>query len=330
MNAQTILLIEDNDDHACAIDIMIAGRNGSSFALERARSLESAIDFLRDRQPALILLDLHLPDAHGLSLLNHVRTVAAQVPIVVLTALDDEGLAIEAVTCGAQDYLVKGSFDTKTLTRAIRHALARHEVLADLEHARSREAQRATHDHLTGLPNRMLFFDRLGHAVARSERSGSHFAVVFIDLDGFKTVNDMCGHDVGDDLLRQVAARLTANVRANDTVARLGGDEFTILYEGVSDRPTADALVRHLQATFAEPCMIDGRPHSIVLSAGLALYPENGRDVDALLKFADSAMYAHKRGAKSHPTNGTDSADRSPSPRTARLTPRTSRSMPNK
>jgi diguanylate cyclase (GGDEF)-like protein len=275
--------------------------NGTTFVsseLVRRESLKDAAVFLSDQRPKLILLDLHLPDARGLALLAHVSGMAPHVPIVVLTAQDDDELSAHAVKAGAQDYLVKGGFNTKTLARAIRHALARQQLLVDLEHARSREVQRATHDDLTGLPNRILFFDRLGQAIERSRRSVTRFAVVFVDLNGFKDVNDTDGHAAGDEILRQVAARLTSGVRASDTVARLGGDEFTVLYEGIPSREAAQRLAQGIHEKFVQPMLIDGRPHSISISAGLALYPDDGGCPETLLQFADTAMYEEKRAAK--------------------------------
>ncbi len=292
--AQSILLIEDNPDHARAIEIMVTRSDLATFDFSRTASLAEALVSLRREQPRLILLDLHLPDGQGLSLLHLVRTAAPLAPIVVLTALDDDQLATEALKSGAQDYLVKGTYNTAALNRTIRHAIARHELLTDLERARSREAKRATHDELTGLPNRLLFFDRIGHALERSFRTSSRFAVVYIDLNGFKTVNDSFGHAAGDEILREVARRLKSHVRASDTVARLGGDEFTILYETFPDRRTAEALVRGLHEIFEDPIVVDEREHAISVSAGLAVYPEDGQDAETLLRVADGVMYAAK------------------------------------
>jgi diguanylate cyclase (GGDEF)-like protein len=303
MSPTSILLVEDNDDHALAFRVMIGAVLPSPCAVLRANSLGAVAEQLRPGLPTLILLDMHLPDGRGLKLLEQVTALAPQVPIVVLTSLDDERLAIAAVKAGAQDYLVKGSFDPKALLRAMRHAMARHQLLADLEHARSREANRATHDDLTGLPNRVLFFDRLGHSIDRAARSCSRFAVVFIDLDGFKQVNDVSGHAAGDEILRLVANRLQSSVRASDTVARIGGDEFTILFEPVPDRSTVDTLVNALSVKFQEPMVVDGCPHPISMSAGVAIYPEDGREPHTLLEFADTAMYAAKHASKMRPTS---------------------------
>lgn len=172
--------------------------------------------------------------------------------------------------------------------------MARHQLMTDLEQARSHEVTRATHDSLTGLSNRLLFFDRLTQARERCLRSGTHFAIVFIDLDGFKQVNDSAGHAAGDEVLREAARRLSANVRASDTIARLGGDEFTVIYEGIPNRPMADRLLASLHETFRAPILVNGVEHQIAISAGLAIYPDDGDDVQVLLERADTMMYEAK------------------------------------
>lgn len=150
----------------------------------------------------------------------------------------------------------------------------------------------ASHDPLTGLPNRMLFHDRLRHAIARRNRGG--LAVLFLDLDRFKLVNDGYGHDVGDALLREVAARLSSCLRAEDTVARLGGDEFVVLIEDLPGTEFAAAIAGKIAARLAEPVVISGRTLPVSSSVGIALHPRDGVDPQTLLKNADTAMYRAK------------------------------------
>ena len=150
-------------------------------------------------------------------------------------------------------------------------------------------------DHLTGLPNRLLLEDRLSLAGLRAAREpGYRFAVLLLDLDGFKAVNDTLGHAVGDQLLIQVARRLTGLLRRTDTVARLGGDEFVVLIDGVSG-PGGDQQVRAgIQATVAEPYVIDGQIVEVGLSIGSAISGDGTSDPDLLLREADAAMYRAK------------------------------------
>ena len=153
----------------------------------------------------------------------------------------------------------------------------------------------ATHDTLTGLPNRYLMFDRLNQLLVRAERYETRFAVLFIDLDGFKRINDSRGHDVGDLVLRGVADRLSQSVRAADTVARIGGDEFVILVEALRAGHDATALAQKIQAALGKPFSLPGGDATVTVSVGIGLYPEDGRDAEELLKAADVAMYRAKR-----------------------------------
>jgi len=153
----------------------------------------------------------------------------------------------------------------------------------------------ATHDTLTGLPNRYLMFDRLNQLLVRAERYETGFAVLFIDLDGFKRINDSRGHDVGDLVLRGVADRLSQSVRAADTVARIGGDEFVILVEALRAGHDATALAQKIQAALGKPFSLPGGDATVTVSVGIGLYPEDGRDAEELLKAADVAMYRAKR-----------------------------------
>jgi diguanylate cyclase (GGDEF)-like protein/PAS domain S-box-containing protein len=153
----------------------------------------------------------------------------------------------------------------------------------------------ATHDTLTGLPNRFLMFDRLNQLLVRAERYKVSFAILFIDLDGFKRINDSRGHDVGDLVLRGVAERLTGSLRAADTVARIGGDEFVILADALRAGPDAIALADKIRTAVGTPFALPGGDAAVTVSIGIGLYPDDGRDAEGLLRAADVAMYRAKR-----------------------------------
>ena len=153
----------------------------------------------------------------------------------------------------------------------------------------------ATHDTLTGLPNRYLMFDRLNQLLVRAARYGLSFAILFIDLDGVKRINDSRGHDVGDLVLRGVAERLTRNLRAADTVARIGGDEFVVLLESLRAGPDAIALADKIRSAVGMPFALPGGDAAVTVSIGIGQYPDDGRDAEELLKAADVAMYRAKR-----------------------------------
>jgi diguanylate cyclase (GGDEF)-like protein/PAS domain S-box-containing protein len=176
-------------------------------------------------------------------------------------------------------------------------------TFSDVTEARAREARiqhMAHHDFLTGLPNRFLLTDRFRQVAAAAERNNSRFAVLFIDLDRFKNVNDTLGHSVGDQLLRDVAARLGSMVRGTDTISRQGGDEFLVLL-GEIDAPEAAAMVaRKLMQVLSEPFVLDGHPVTMTPSIGIAISPEDGSDLDSLLKHADLAMYDAKQQGRNN------------------------------
>ena len=161
----------------------------------------------------------------------------------------------------------------------------------------------ATHDTLTDLPNRFLMIDRLGQLLARAERSGTAFAVLYLDIDHFKDVNDSHGHELGDLLLQAVAKRLTKSLRQSDTVARIGGDEFVIILETVREIRAADAVGLKVQRALAKSFTLQRHRVKATVSIGISFYPENGGDVDTLLRAADYAMYLAKReGGNRHVT----------------------------
>jgi diguanylate cyclase (GGDEF)-like protein/PAS domain S-box-containing protein len=153
----------------------------------------------------------------------------------------------------------------------------------------------AYHDNLTGLPNRSLLQDRLAHSIARAERAGRKVAVLFIDLDNFKNINDTLGHDVGDELLRQVSRRLTECVRLEDTIARQGGDEFIVLLDSLDDSRGASVVAQKILNSLRQPFLLGGGEQHVSGSVGIALYPEDGRDAQTLMKNADTAMF-HGKG----------------------------------
>ena len=177
-------------------------------------------------------------------------------------------------------------------------------VLSDISSIKDAEARLvylAHHDSLTDLPNRLLFDDRVEHAITRAERRDARLAMLFVDLDHFKNINDNFGHPVGDILLRLAAERLQNCVRSDATVARIGGDEFTVLLEDI-ERPDDAALVAdRILSAFHEPFPVENRELYISPSIGISIYPQDGESADALLRNADAAMYkAKERGRKTY------------------------------
>ncbi len=173
--------------------------------------------------------------------------------------------------------------------------ITEHVELAERLQERERQLEQLVmHDGLTGLPNRALFTDRLGLAIRQAHRERHQAAVLFVDLDRFKVINDSLGHPTGDQILKQAAERMRALVRENDTVARLGGDEFAIVLGALERRADAGLVAHKLVEAFKRPFLVDSRPLYLTASVGISLYPADGDDADTLVRNADSAMYRAK------------------------------------
>jgi diguanylate cyclase (GGDEF)-like protein/PAS domain S-box-containing protein len=406
-----ILLVEDNPGDARLIELLLdeARLDGrlSLKGVKRASSVGEAADLLTDGRFDIVLLDLSLPDAQGRDTYARIQGRAPGLPVVALTGLDDESMARELVSAGAQDYLVKGEVDARLLARALRYAVERKRseeklrlaaqvfeiavegiLVADADQAitsanraftdltgfpesavngrpiflegdnggffrrlwasvasgdcwqgegvcrradgedfpvwlsvsavkdaaervthyvaavndisalkRTEEKLRhlAHHDSLTGLPNRILFLDRLEQAQAKSRRGDSLAGLLYVDLDRFKLINDSLGHAQGDALLRGVADRLRASVREVDTVARLGGDEFAIILGDLASAEDAPRVAEKVLEALLDPFLLGDQEVFVTASVGIALYGEGEEDADAVMERADIAMYYAKR-----------------------------------
>ena len=282
-----VLLVEDNPVDAQLTQDILGEWALDRFAISHASTLMDGLTKLSRGRFDVVLLDLSLPDTHGLSTVTQVLATSPGVPVVVLSGHDDHPLALKALQHGAQDYLVKGEGGADFLARSLLYAIER-------KRAQERLTYLAQHDQLTGMINRTLFRDRLTHAMARSKRKDQPLAIMLLDLDRFKAVNDSLGHDVGDQLLKVVAARLTECVREVDTVARMGGDEFTAILEGVSGEADVAVVANRIVESIGTPFELGSHRVSIGVSIGITLYPLDDQDIDELLRHADKAMYAAK------------------------------------
>jgi|SRR5882672_7656568 len=166
--------------------------------------------------------------------------------------------------------------------------------VSSLRNAVAQARQFAHHDELTGLPNRTLLLDHFKQAVARAERQRRQIALLFLDVDGFKNINDTLGHTAGDGLLQQVAARLVACIRTSDTACRYGGDEFVILLPEVEDREGAIAAAEKVRAHLASPFLVNGVVIRMTTSVGIAFFPDDGKECGDLIRVSDLAMYRNK------------------------------------
>ena len=228
-----LLLVEDNPGDARLLREMFQEQGSHNTELTHVECISEAEKHLAEHAFDIIVLDLGLPDAQGLGAVRRAHAAAPRIPLVVLTGMDDESLATQALQEGAQDYLVKGQIETRGLIRALHYAIKRKAMeLASLVE-KDQIIHSAQHDFLTGLPNRMLLNDRIKQAIALAPRHKKKVALLFLDLDGFKRINDSMGHSTGDKLLESVAKRLVDCVRCSDTVSRQGGDEFVVLLSEV-------------------------------------------------------------------------------------------------
>jgi len=283
-----VLLVEDSPVQARVVAAQLEQGWGTPNATEIAGSLAEAIEKLEHDTFNCVLLDLGLPDADGLEAVKRIRMTAPGVAIVVLSGQEDENLALLAVREGAQDYLVKGRVDHNHIVRAITYAIERKQQEAVLVH-------QALYDGLTGLANRAQLLSRIDIAVARCQRHSETSAVIFLDLDGFKPVNDQYGHAIGDRVLVEVARRLEhIATRGTDLVARLGGDEFVVLCEDTTS-VEAQQIVGLIHSAIIKPIEIGANaPLSVGVSVGVAIADNANASSHDLLRDADAAMYTDK------------------------------------
>ncbi|MEZ5565468.1 MAG: diguanylate cyclase [Gammaproteobacteria bacterium] len=283
-----VLLIEDRALDASEIMSMLSTGDALISHVHRVDSLEDARTVLEQEKFDVLILDLALQDAGGSATIGPLLQEDDSTPLLVLSDCDNVSLAVDMVRLGAQDYLVKGQFTPQRISRAIRYAVERKQKERRLHYL-------VAFDQLTGLANRQRLFDVMHGASANATRHGLTGALLYLDLDRFKFVNDRAGHAGGDDLLVAVASRLRSVVRAGDTVARLGGDEFAVLLPELNGDSAATAVADKILEALRRPFRILDQTFSISASIGITLFPMDGDDVAGLLRNADLAMYQAKR-----------------------------------
>lgn len=287
-----VLLVEDNLIDAQLIRRLLRRVSSSSYyRITHVRTLNDAVLSAEELTPHVILADLNLPDSRGTETVASLQTSYPDVPLVIVSSWEDEAISLRSVKAGAQDYLVKGHIDGANLHRVIRYAIERKRTELEL-------VRLAHYDQLTSLPNRTLLRERVDHALARAMRAGSGVATLILDMDRFKEINDMLGHEIGDKLLVEAAQRIRDSVREQDTVARLGGDEFAVILEGVSEAREVLPVIERIIDSLNEVTTIDGHEVNSSTSVGIAMYPENGNDLSELLRAADLAMYQAKSSGR--------------------------------
>jgi len=284
----TILLIESDPLDAALIQDAINSENGL-FHLMWISSLTDALNCLKKKSFDIILLEWELPNDSGLNVYQQISRAAPNASILVLIASDEKRLINDAMKDGAQDYIPKNHLDVHWLSRWLNYVIERKNIL-----------QVVHHDFLTGLPNRKLLAEQLARAMRLAKRNKKQAALLFIDLDNFKKINDSMGHSIGDQLLQSVAKRFVESVRITDSVFRQGGDEFVILLTEIEHRDDAVQVAEKLIAAFALPHKISGGEVVITLSIGVSVYPDDGHDVATAFDHADRAMYHVKTNGRNN------------------------------
>lgn len=294
-----VLVVDDDEGvRQSLIDVLASAGIRGIGASRRAEALALQMSY----EPSVIVVDYRLPDGSGIELARELKERDPEAPVLLLTGYASLDSAVAAV--GQLDaYLIK-PVAPQTFLQTIRNALARRGLVTEnkslVERLQRLNAYQALYDPLTGLPNRALLDDRLSQALAAARRTGGSLAVLFVDLDGFKIVNDLFGHHVGDQLLREMADRLAAARRQSDTVARFGGDEFVVVCPDIKTSAAACRIAEHLLDELSRPAEVEGVEHRLTASVGIAITPPGAmsQSPETLLRNADTAMYRAKEGGR--------------------------------
>jgi diguanylate cyclase (GGDEF)-like protein len=263
-----------------------------AYELDWSETYDDGLAKLLSGVYSVCLLDYRLGDKDGLQLLREASDAGCRTPIVFLTAESSDNVDIKAMEAGALDYLVKGEISPGSLERSLRYARKLGETLEALRRL-------ATRDELTGLLNRREYDRILAEEEERARRFGHSLSLVIIDLDLFKSINDACGHAVGDAVLREVAGRLAGTVRTVDRAARIGGEEFALILVQTGRESALEVARRAIRAVSAAPVNVGaGESLAVTASAGVAEYPSGAAHGSGLFAAADRALYAAKAAGR--------------------------------
>lgn len=289
--ATRILLIEDDSDYVELVGESIVEYPQLKVVLEHEPRLESGLKHLDKERIDIVLLDLSLPDSQGINTFSAVHSEHPATPIIVLTGMDDQDLALKALSEGAQDYLIKQGLDTRQLLRAITYAIARQQLVSNL-------LSLSFYDELTGAYNRRGFVILSQQELKLAIRAKSERALFFADVDGMKDINDRYGHAEGDLALKAITRVLKGTFRDSDIIGRIGGDEFAVLPVGAKAE-TCDIYLARLEKNLDTFNTSQRHPYRLSISTGLTVFdPERPCSIEELLDEADQAMYAQKRQRK--------------------------------
>lgn len=269
------------------------------YDVQCATSGPQGLALVRQQAPDLILLDVMMPGMDGYEMLQLLQSDPATraIPVIFVTAQSDSASESRALAAGAVDFIHK-PINPPVVRARVRLQLELRQRVSELEQALEQLVFLAHHDLLTGLPNRGLFHERVEQGLALARRNQSKLALMFLDLDRFKPINDCYGHAAGDALLQQAAQRMSACLRESDTVGRMGGDEFVLLLPAVDHAAAACQVAEKIRNVLNQPFVVDGQTLSISATIGVALYPDQGSDALELARHADAAMYQAKENGR--------------------------------
>jgi two-component system, cell cycle response regulator len=291
----SILIVDDLEANVQLLEQML--RNAGYSRITSTRDPHAVCALHRANHYDLILLDLRMPGMDGFQVMEGLKEIETDGYLPVLAVTAQPAHKLRALQSGAKDFVSKPFNLAEVLMRV--HNMLEVRLLheAARNYGKMLEAL-ALNDPLTGLANRRLLADRMAMALIHARRNKSAMAVIYLDLDGFKQINDTFGHGAGDVLLKMVAERLVATVREEDTVARLGGDEFILaLWHVTGIGYAASTATRAIEAV-SQPYDIEDNVVSITTSAGVSIYPDHGEDADTLMKSADLALYEAKTAGR--------------------------------
>ncbi|WP_461482121.1 EAL domain-containing protein [Porticoccus sp.] len=280
-----ILVVDDDRSMRLALKNVF---KTEEYVIEEASNGMQAISLCQRNMPDLVLMDAMMPEVDGFAACERIRQLpnGADTPVLMVTALEDEESIVRAFASGATDYIPKPIHFSVLKQRVAR--------LIQANKVEKHVKQLAYHDPLTGLPNRTHLMQQLRLMLNRAQLEEKQVAILFLDLDRFKMINDTLGHDAGDLLLKAVSERIRRCVRSQDFIARLGGDEFTVILEGVTDLETVSKIAAKICDALSQPFVFLQQKMFVTTSIGISVFPQDGEDISTLMKHADSAMFRAK------------------------------------
>jgi diguanylate cyclase (GGDEF)-like protein len=306
-SAETILIVDDEPQNRRLLEALLAPEGYDTVT---AATGEAALALVADSPPDLILLDIMMPGMDGYEVATALKAnvLTAGIPIIMVSAQSDRNARLRGLEAGAEDFLTK-PVDRGELWLRVRNLLRLKELTDSLQEqslgleeqvlARTADLHRLAHyDALTGLPNRTLFYETFQKTLPLALERGWTVALVFIDVDDFKNVNDTLGHAAGDDLLAQLSDRLVTCVRLRDTVGRLGGDEFALILLMDDGKQGAGVVANKIRESLRTPFYLLGHEVTVTASIGITVYPYDASDPDELIRYADTAMYRAKKAGR--------------------------------